>query len=139
MRGLRFEYRWEEGYPPLVNDLRASRAGMRAAAAALGEAAVIALTRPIMGGEDFAYYLERVPGFFWFLDTQAPERGIVHPNHNPRFDLDESRLPPFVAVMAASARALAREFGRQSRDGGSLRQSREGRVREYYIIPCAPL
>ncbi|MDP3180094.1 MAG: amidohydrolase, partial [Spirochaetaceae bacterium] len=113
MRALRFEYRWEEGYPPLVNDVRASCAGMRAAAAVLGEAAVVALSRPIMGGEDFSYYLERVPGFFWFLNTQAPDRGIVHPNHNPRFDLDESRLPAFVAVMASTARALAEEFGRK--------------------------
>lgn len=64
-----------------------------------------------MGGEDFAYYLEKVPGCFWFLNTQAPERGISFPNHNPRFDLDEGLLPELCAVNLAIAESLAAAFG----------------------------
>jgi metal-dependent amidase/aminoacylase/carboxypeptidase family protein len=60
-----------------------------------------------MGAEDFAYYLEKVPGCFWFLNTQAPERGIVHPNHNPRFDVDEDLLWELVAVNLAAAERMA--------------------------------
>jgi metal-dependent amidase/aminoacylase/carboxypeptidase family protein len=60
-----------------------------------------------MGGEDFAYYLEKIPGCFWFMNTQAPDRDIRFPNHHPRFDLDESFLGDFAAVNLEIARALA--------------------------------
>ena len=105
--GLEFEWHWLGGYPPLVNEVRATRAAMEAARETLGPDKVVELRYPIMGGEDFAYYLERVPGCFWFLDTQAPERGIDKPNHNPRFDLDESLLGRVVAVNLAAAARLA--------------------------------
>lgn len=105
--GLEFEWNWLGGYPPLVNDERATRVAMEAAREVLGRDAVVELRYPIMGGEDFAYYLERVPGCFWFLDTQAPSRGIDKPNHNPRFDLDEGLLGRVIAVNLAAAARLA--------------------------------
>ncbi len=111
MRGLRFDFEWLAGYPPLANDPRASALAEEAAAALLGTARVKRLSRPIMGGEDFAYYLEKVPGCFWFLNSQAPARGLDFPNHNPRFDVDEVRLAELCAVNLAIAEALAAEFG----------------------------
>jgi amidohydrolase len=111
MRGLDFEYEWGEGYPPLVNDARAAAEAAQAARGVLGPGRVVELTRPIMGGEDFAYYLEKVPGCFWFLNTQAPDRGIAFPNHNPRFDVDESLLCDLAAVNLAVAERLALSFG----------------------------
>ncbi len=107
MRGLAFDYKWTEGYPPVVNDARAAAAAEEAARSLLGPDRVVRLSRPIMGGEDFAYYLEKVPGCFWFLNTQAPERGIRCPNHNPRFDVDESQLWILAAVNLAIAQRLA--------------------------------
>ncbi len=107
MRKLTFEYKWIEGYPPLVNDARCAEAAEETARALLGSDRVVRLTRPIMGGEDFAYYLERIPGCFWFLNTQAPDRGIKFPNHNPRFDVDESQLWILAAVNLAVAQRLA--------------------------------
>jgi amidohydrolase len=111
MRGLTCDFRWLAGYPPLVNDESATRGALDAARGLLGEAKVIRLTRPVMGGEDFAYYLQKVPGCFWFLNTQAPERGIRFPNHNPRFDLDESLLWMLAGVNLAAAESLAATFG----------------------------
>jgi amidohydrolase len=111
LHGLDLEYQWVEGYPPLVNDVRASRLAEAAARETLGEHRVVALTRPSMGGEDFAYYLQSVPGCFWLLNTQAPARGIVHPNHNPRFDVDEELLWALTAVNLAAAERLAQAFG----------------------------
>ncbi|HOX30993.1 MAG TPA: amidohydrolase [Spirochaetales bacterium] len=110
MRGLKSEFRWLGGYPPLVNDEAASLAAEAAARALLGAERVVRLSRPIMGAEDFSYYLEKVPGCFWFLNTQAPERGICYPNHNPRFDLDESLLWVLAGVNLAAAEALAAAF-----------------------------
>lgn len=106
MWGLRFEYDYEDGYPPLVNEAAASAAMEEGCRAILGTR-VKRMTMPSMGGEDFAYYLGKVPGAFWFLSTQAPERGIGFPNHNPRFDLDEGLLPDVAAAHLACAQALA--------------------------------
>ena len=45
-----------------------------------------------MGGEDFAYYLEKVPGAFLFLGIRNEEKGITSPHHSSTFDVDESIL-----------------------------------------------
>jgi len=111
MHGLELDYQWIEGYPPVVNDAEASAVAAEAARQVLGAKGVALLTRPSMGGEDFAYYLEKVPGCYWFLNTSDPARGIDQPNHNPRFDVDEDRLWALTAVNLAAAERLAVEFG----------------------------
>lgn len=47
---------------------------------------------PGMGGEDFAFYLEKVPGAFLFLGIRNEERGTISPHHSPTFDVDEDVL-----------------------------------------------
>ena len=111
MHGLELEYQWIHGYPPVVNDPRASALAAGAAREVLGAGRVTLLTRPSMGGEDFAFYLEKIPGCYWFLSTSAPDRGIVLPNHNPRFDVDEDQLWVLAAVNLAAAERLAEAFG----------------------------
>lgn len=58
---------------------------------------------PIMGGEDFAYYLKKVPGAFLFFGAGD---GCPFPHHHPAFDLDERALPQAVLLMTC----LALEF-----------------------------
>lgn len=105
--GLSFEYHWLGGYPPLVNHRVASEAIEAAARASLGPERVRRLASPIMGGEDFAFYAEKMPAAYWFLNSQAPLRGLSFPNHNPRFDLDEAVLADAVLLHLSSAQALA--------------------------------
>ncbi len=107
--GLERRFRWIEGYPPLGNDPRIARVAMDSASLAVGASRVRELSIPSMGGEDFAYYLERVPGCFWFMNTQGEGRSF--PNHHPRFDVDESRLGDFALAHMAVARALAGACG----------------------------
>jgi amidohydrolase len=108
LHGLGFDYEWlEGGYPPLLNDPRATEIGMEVAGSILGPGRVLRLAKPIMGGEDFAYYLEKLPGFFFFVDTRNPGQGIVHPNHDSRFDLDEARLPELSLLLLGMAAGLA--------------------------------
>jgi len=45
-----------------------------------------------MGGEDFAYYLEKAPGAFMALCSVNPEKHADAPHHNPKFDVDEDVL-----------------------------------------------
>ena len=108
--GLRHEFEWLPGYPPLTNDAKATGIAMAAAATVLGPESVRELVVPSMGGEDFAYYLAEVPGCFWFFNTQAPAEGKTYPNHHPRFDVDERFLGRLAQVNMAAAAALAREY-----------------------------
>jgi len=117
--GLEHRFSWLEGYPTLANDARATDIAMKAVAGLLGEANTKTMTVPSMGGEDFAFYLARVPGCFWFFNTQSPEKAIVHPNHHPRFDVDDSLLGLFARANMAAAEALARAYPQAPIDSGA--------------------
>lgn len=54
---------------------------------------------PVMGGEDFAWYLKKIPGTFFFLHNPLEIDGKVWPHHNPRFAIDEDYLDRGIAVM----------------------------------------
>jgi amidohydrolase len=59
------------------------------------------------GSEDMAYFLERVPGCFFWVGC-GNDSNATHPHHHPRFDLDEAVLPIGARALAAVAlRALA--------------------------------
>ena len=45
-----------------------------------------------MGVEDFAYYIEKVPGAFFNLGVENKAKGITAPLHNDKFDIDEESL-----------------------------------------------
>lgn len=58
---------------------------------------------PLMGSEDFAYYLEKVPGVFAFIGSKNEQLGINHAHHNDHFTVDESCLKHGAAMYAAFA------------------------------------
>jgi len=93
----RVEYKY--GYPPLVNDRSATEFLARSAASLVGPDNVLEV-QPTMGGEDMAYYLERVPGTFFSLGSAGSDPSTWYPNHHPKFDIDESVLPLGAAVLA---------------------------------------
>lgn len=53
----------------------------------------VMLTEPHMGAEDFSFYAQKIPAFFYFLNCGAPEDGYIYPHHNPKFMLDEGAIP----------------------------------------------
>jgi amidohydrolase len=87
------------GAPALINDRKITDGIIEAAAAIVGEEAVAEIAEPTMGGEDMAFFLERVPGSFFFLPS-IPGEGEVYPHHHPKFDLDEEVFWIGSAVMA---------------------------------------
>ena len=92
-----------EGTPPVVNEARASLLAAQATRVVLGDDAVVPLGTTNMGGEDFAFYLERMPGCF--LRVGAREHGgDVIAAHSPRFQPDEEALFIGAAVLAQCAR-----------------------------------
>lgn len=78
------------GGPPLINDGAMAALAAGAAKKVLGEGHVMtSLPAPSMGGEDFAYYLEKKPGAFMVLSTYNPAKKADVPHHNSRFMVDE--------------------------------------------------
>ncbi|VEP18519.1 putative amidohydrolase YhaA [Hyella patelloides LEGE 07179] len=45
-----------------------------------------------MGGEDMSFFLQQVPGCYFFLGSANSDRGLAYPHHHPRFDFDETAL-----------------------------------------------
>ena len=93
--GLEAEVQLTHGYPVLVNDEAASEAAARALE---GHVPLDRTVKPSLGGEDFAYYLQKVPGAFLFLGNRNVDRGIVHFCHHPQFQVDEEALRTGVEV-----------------------------------------
>lgn len=75
---------------PLINDAKLSALMEQVAAELVGAANVRQGVRT-MGGEDMAFFLERVPGCFAFVGS-APRNGPASPHHSPTFDIDEQSL-----------------------------------------------
>ncbi|MGN6367710.1 MAG: M20 metallopeptidase family protein [Phycisphaerae bacterium] len=69
----------------------------------LGERAFVWAPKPAMWGEDFAFYLERVPGCFFVLGVQPHDRDSYPMLHNPNFDFTDAALPVGIRMMTELA------------------------------------
>jgi amidohydrolase len=65
----------------------------------LGEKGLIP-RKPQMGAEDFSYFSNVIPGFYYFLGTGNRAKGITAAWHTPEFDVDEASIPVGVNLMA---------------------------------------
>jgi metal-dependent amidase/aminoacylase/carboxypeptidase family protein len=101
--GVGFDLRHVRGVPPVVNEPVSTGLLRDGIAAALGEDAVVS-TEQSAGAEDFAWYLEHVPGSMCRLGVWSGDQP-QHDIHQPTFDLDERALPLGVRVMVHTALA----------------------------------
>ena len=101
--GATYELDYYLGYPETVNDPGVTETVRRAAISVLGAEKVRVAARASMGGEDYAYFLNKVPGTYIRIGTRNPEKGICQEMHHPRFDIDEAvlELTPVVYAQAA--------------------------------------
>ena len=104
--GVRATVTVELGTPPLVNTADAAGWARQAAAAVLGEDALVPLGFLNMAGEDFAHYLERMPGCFLRIGAREPG-GAVIAAHSPAFHPAEESLFVGAAVLAECARVAS--------------------------------
>ena len=100
--GVRAELAYSRNVPPTVNDPMSSAMLAAAAEQTLGADAVVT-TPQSLGGEDFAWYLESVPGSYARLGVRTPGSGRELDIHQPTFDVDERAIGVGVHVMAATA------------------------------------
>ena len=90
--GCRAEFRWKPGYPPTVNDPAMAEYVAATARRCLGPDRFLPAARPSMGGEDFAYYLEKVPGCFFLVGVQPPGRPDYPHLHTAGYDFTDAAV-----------------------------------------------
>ena len=97
MRGdVELDYRFS--YPVTSNDADSAKLALGVAGELFGEDRAVELAHPSMGAEDFAFFLENVPGAFVWLGV-----GDVSGLHTPQFSFDEEILPQGAALLTALA------------------------------------
>ncbi|PNB76865.1 amidohydrolase, partial [Pseudomonas sp. FW305-BF6] len=83
--------KYDDGYPPVVNHEKETELLVQVAAS-IDEVNHVKEMDPKMGGEDFAYYLQKVPGTFFFTGAKSPKTTETYPHHHPKFDFDEKAM-----------------------------------------------
>ncbi|GIV61810.1 MAG: N-acyl-L-amino acid amidohydrolase [Rhodothermaceae bacterium] len=98
------EVDFDDGAPAVRNDPRLIDTVRQTILEMHGPEAIFEIPRPSMGGEDFAYYLEEVPGALIRVGTASgPETS--HPLHDSCFDVDEAALVPAAHLMSRVLRS----------------------------------
>ncbi|WP_339215966.1 M20 family metallopeptidase [Ornithinibacillus sp. FSL M8-0202] len=85
-----YTFHYEKGYPPVINHKQEAERILDVSNK-LPEVEQAEEIIPVMGGEDFAYYLQEKPGAFFF--TGAEKDGNHYPHHHPHFDFNEKAMP----------------------------------------------
>lgn len=101
--GGRAEVEIEPSYDPLINDNGIVDLVHENARRLVGDEGVHIFPKPNMGVEDFAYYVNEVPGAFFALGVRNQEAGIVHPVHHVEFDVDETSMAHGAAIQVLNA------------------------------------
>ncbi|MDJ0573302.1 MAG: M20 family metallopeptidase [Pleurocapsa sp. MO_192.B19] len=92
MHGANYELNHWQLYPPTINDSAIAEL-VRSVAAEVVETPVGVVPEcQTTAGEDMSFFLQEVPGCYFFLGSANPDRGLAYPHHHPRFDFDETAL-----------------------------------------------
>ncbi len=95
--GITYELKYSKGYPPVVNTINETDLIVNAARKIEDIEELVEL-KPSLGGEDFSYYLQRVPGSFFYTGTRNENFKADFPHHHPKFDIDETGMLNAVKV-----------------------------------------
>ena len=109
--GLRASVTITLGPPPIVNPPAPAAWAREAAESLLGARAIVSLGTANMAGEDFAYYMERIPGCFLRIGAREPGTRTI-PAHTPQFYAAEGSVFVGAAVLAETARVGSRALAR---------------------------
>jgi amidohydrolase len=101
--GADFELEYYAGYPVLVNDQKMTDMVRNSIKKLFWKEAIYEIKDPAMSGEDFAYFLQRVPGSFFNLGTRNQKIGAVYPWHHPKWKVDEKSIEIGSALLAQVA------------------------------------
>ncbi|EHZ2231714.1 amidohydrolase [Listeria monocytogenes] len=93
MFGVTVELTYTNDYPPLYNDPAVTEQVVASLQKGLGEYLTgISEYDMLSGSEDFAYYLQKIPGVFFYIGAKPKNTSNAYFNHHPKFDIDEDAL-----------------------------------------------
>ncbi len=99
--GVDYELAYQRGYPIMKNDPEKTENLIKIAKSIFKN--IELMENPIMGGEDFAYYLQEIPGTFVFMGGANKKKGIHSKLHTTGFNIDEKALPLGTALLYSLA------------------------------------
>lgn len=98
--GGSYTFQFNEGYPAVINDEGCTEKLTKTAEKIMGEKNVIGMERPLMAGEDFAFYQQEFPGAFFFLGSGSDKADSKWSWHHPRYNIDEEAFLSGASLMA---------------------------------------
>ncbi len=90
--GASYELDYWRHYPALINDAAMAELVRAVAETVVETPAGVVPECQTMGAEDMSFFLQEVPGCYFFLGSANPDRDLAYPHHHPRFDFDEAAL-----------------------------------------------
>ncbi|MDY6936036.1 MAG: M20 family metallopeptidase [Cyanobacteriota bacterium] len=107
--GATYSFEYQKLYPPTINDDRMADLVRSIALKVVETPAGVVPNCQTMGGEDMSFFLEEIPGCYFFLGAANPERDLAYPHHHPRFDFDETALAMGVELFVRCVEKFGRE------------------------------
>ena len=100
--GAEVQFDYLRRYPATINHIAETEIAAKVAAEIAGETKVTKDTPPTMGGEDFAFMLEKVPGCYLFIGNGAGQEEGSCMIHNPNYDFNDQILPYWCILFLTS-------------------------------------
>jgi amidohydrolase len=107
--GASYELQYYSLYPPVINDERIANLVRSVAEAVVESPLGVVPQCQTMGGEDMAFFLQEIPGCYFFLGSANPEKDLAYPHHHPRFDFDETALGMGVEIFVRFVEKFCKE------------------------------
>jgi len=95
-----FELSYSTGYPVLINDQKMTDLVKKGMESLYGKDKVYHIENPMMGAEDFAYFLKEIPGTMMRLGIRNQKLKAVYPWHNPKFRVDDNAIKYGTSVLS---------------------------------------
>lgn len=99
--GAEYELDYRYGCPSTKNNESINQLLVHAAEDVIPKENIVEL-EPNLGAEDFAFFLEEVPGVYFFTGSANEEKGFIYPYHHPKFDIDEDALLIGAKILTAA-------------------------------------
>lgn len=100
--GAKYDLDYWSLYPPVINDAGIAELVRSVAEEVIETPMGIVPECQTMGGEDMSFFLQEVPGCYFFLGSANPAKNLAYPHHHPRFDFDETALAMGVEMFVRS-------------------------------------
>ena len=101
--GCEIEIDYHDGYPVTRNDAATTESFHDLARSVVGDDRVEPLEFPVMGGEDFAYYCQKIPSCFFALGLCPPDQESIPSLHHPAFDFNDNAITTGVEMFCRLA------------------------------------